>query len=326
MKHRPHPSSPCASLARASFSSRALAAALLTLGATAALAHAAPLQDPPAPAQPAAAKPEEKLKEWPKLEGKAAATMRADVEKLRKPNTPAMGEAAEAALVAVGAAAAPDLLAALGKEKDLEARLRVENVLDQITGAPHTRLLAPEFANKSTSVRTWTLKRCSMFPDSELRAAAEEALAKVQAAKAKKPDLEGADDELYAAALCVTSAGGLAGLDALSSAALDQWGKRGPEIRAALNGVRSDEATDRVLPLVAESDRKKIVAGLNLLAGCGSRKAVGAVRPHLDSTDNSIRVAAINAMRGIVDGAAPIDKLSAFDAIEMAKQWKERAL
>ncbi len=315
MKHRPH----------RSFSPHPLAAALLVFGGVAGAAHAFTPQDPPAP-QDAPAKSDEKLKAWPKLEGKPAATMRADVEKLRKPNTPAMGEAAETALVAVGAAAAPDLLTALGKEKDLEARLRLENVLDQVTGAAHTRLLAPEFANKSTHVRTWTLKRCSMYPDTELRAAAEEALARVQAAKAKKPETEGVEDELYAAALCVTSTGGLAGLDSLASAALDQWGKRGAEIRAALNGVRGDEASDRVLPLVAESERKKVVAGLNLLAGCGSRKAVGAVRPHLDSTDNSIRIAAINAMRGIVDGAAPIEKLSAFDAIEMAKQWKERAL
>ena len=44
--------------------------------------------------------------------------------------------------------------------------------------------------------------------------------------------------------------------------------------------------------------------------------------PFLDETDNSIRIEAINALRGIVDGDQPIDKLSAFQAIEVANEWK----
>jgi hypothetical protein len=44
----------------------------------------------------------------------------------------------------------------------------------------------------------------------------------------------------------------------------------------------------------------------------------------LDDTDNSIRVAAINAMRGIVDGELPITNLPVFEAIELAKKWKEK--
>jgi len=48
------------------------------------------------------------------------------------------------------------------------------------------------------------------------------------------------------------------------------------------------------------------------------------VKRELDSTDNSIRIAAINAMRGIVDGDLPIANLPVFEAIELAKKWKER--
>jgi hypothetical protein len=48
------------------------------------------------------------------------------------------------------------------------------------------------------------------------------------------------------------------------------------------------------------------------------------VLPFLDTNDNTLRIAAINALRGIVDGEPPIERLAVFDAIEMAKTWKER--
>jgi TPP-dependent pyruvate/acetoin dehydrogenase alpha subunit len=48
------------------------------------------------------------------------------------------------------------------------------------------------------------------------------------------------------------------------------------------------------------------------------------VAPYLDSEDNSIRVAAIDALRGIVDGDGPMEQQSVFRAIEMAKLWKLR--
>ncbi len=268
----------------------------------------------------------DRMAAWPVLEAKAAGALAQDVEKVRKANTPQMEEAGEAGVLAVGAAAGPALIAALGKEKELQARLRLENLLDGVTGAAHTRLMAAEFAHKSPHVRVWALRRVAAFPDTGVRAPAEQAYERAAAAHAKKPDAEGAADELYLASLCAASAGSAAGFEHLVRAATEHWGKRGGELRVALEGLRGDAATDKLLPLVGDSDRTKVVAGLNLLGGCGSRKALDAVRPHLDSTDNSIRVAAINAMRGIVDGQPPIDKLSAFDAIELAKKWKERAL
>ena len=96
-------------------------------------------------------------------------------------------------------------------------------------------------------------------------------------------------------------------------------------IRDSLGAVRGREATDRIAARLEDADRARTVAVLNLLGGCGERaRAVPLVKPYLDSTDNSIRIAAINALRGIVDGEPPLDKLSVFDAIERAKRWKER--
>jgi len=302
-----------------------LATALHAL-AVLAFASAGDAQDPAAqgtepPLQPKGEPKVEiqRLEAWPTLKGKALEALRTDVERLRKARTPEMAEQAQATLAATGAAAAPDLIAVLGKEQDPGALARVESVLERVTGAEHTRLLAGEFAAKAGPVRTWCLKRAARFPDAGVRSPAEAALDRVTKL-GEKADRE----ERYAAALCATSAGSLRGVDVLASWAVEGWGKRGEEMRFALEAVRGPEASGIVFPLIASEERQKIVGGLHMLAGCGDPAAAERVRPFLDSDDNSIRVAAINAMRGIVDGEPPIANLPVFEAIELAKQWKSR--
>jgi hypothetical protein len=293
-----------------------------------ALAPASFAQDPPAPPTPPAAEAKKeivRLTEWPKLEGEVASTVKTDIERLRKAGTEAMAEQAHAALVAVGAGIVPSLLPVVGRERDPEARARVEAVLFKVTTAEHTRLIAAFFTDKSREVRTWALMRCAAFPDAELAAKADEAFTKAKTLRDKDSKAEGAEAEVYAGALCATASGSHAGLELLSRYAIDQWGKKGVEMRAALQAVRDDESSAFASKLVGEEDRKKKVAGLNMLAGCGTKSALGVVKPCLDSTDNSIRIAAINAMRGIIDGDLPIANLPVFDAIELAKKWKARA-
>ncbi len=264
-------------------------------------------------------KPDEpkRLERWPDL-GKAESKVRTDVERLRKARTPEMAQDAEAALTATGAGIVPELLPALGREKDEQARERIERVLIAVTGAEHTRLLSAWFGDKAVLVRTFALRRSSAFPDPGLREAAEAALARSLALGEKADPVE-----LYAAALCATSAGSLAGFDTLAISAENRWADRGAELRAVLRAVRGPEASALAVTLLA-GERSQVVAGLNLLSGCGDRASVTKVKPFLDSDDNQIRVAAINALRGIVDGQGPIERLSVFEAIELAKKWKGR--
>jgi hypothetical protein len=264
-----------------------------------------------------------RLTEWPKP-ALTADQIKREIERLRKAGTPEMGEQADEALTKAGAGVVPELLPVLGKERNVEARLRVEHVLDKITAAEHTRLLGAFFADKSREVRVWALTRCANFPDLGLQAAADEAFTRAKALRDKDLKAEGADFEVYAAALCATAAGSHAALEVVSSTALTNWGKRGVEIRLALESVRDATATEFASKLARDTDRKKKVCGLNMLAGCGTQDALAVVKPCLDDNDNSIRVAAINAMRGIVDGDLPIANLPVFEAIELAKKWKSR--
>jgi len=257
------------------------------------------------------------LAAWPKPANKDA--LLNDVERLVKMRTPEMGVQARAALIADGAAAVPFMLERYGKERDPEALRRMRDVLIEITKADQTRLLAKHFEAPAVRERTFALWRAAAFPDKELAPAAEAAFARLekQGAKADR-------EEYYAAALCCTATGSLKGLDVLYDAALEEWGKRGVELRAALDGIRGPAASKLLVAKLKDADRKQKVAVMHVLAGCGDKASALYLRPYLDDDDNSIRVAAINALRGMVDGDPPVEQLSVFEAIEMAKQWKSK--
>ena len=274
-------------------------------------------QDPPPDERPDRI---ERLEAWPEVPKELRSQVKTDIQRLRKAHTEGMGEQARDALLAVGTPAAEGLIAALGKEKDEEAIARIVFVLDRITDARCTRLIAESFDARSQHLRTWALFRVAAFPDAGTLAAAEKALKRAE--KVKDP---GKDDrvERLGAALCVTAAGSPAALEVLIERAPKDWGEFGARFRVALEAVRGPEATE-IVAKGLEGDRVAKIAALNLLSGCGDLAAAGRVKPLLDDTDNSIRVAAINALRGIVDGDPPLDKLPVFEAIEVANKWKSR--
>ena len=270
-----------------------------------------------APAQPEAPREIVYLTEWPKPASKD--TLMTDIERLVKARTEEMGTLAHEALLKCGDSAVPFLLDRYGKEKDEGAHDRMHALLVELIKPEHSRLLAKRFASPNLNERTMAMWRAGLNNDPQIRAQAEAAFAKVEKQGEKADEFE-----RYAAALVTTASGSMKGLSVLMDTAGKRWDKYGKEIHLALRGVRGAEATAIVSKGLAEADRKPKVAALRLLSGCGDKSAVPGIKPLLDSDDNSIRVAAINALRGIIDGADPLPELSSFEAIEMAKKWKER--
>jgi hypothetical protein len=267
-----------------------------------------------------AAKPVERLTAWPKP--KDEEQVKTDIERVVKAHVPEMAKEGHDALVAAGGAVVPFVLDRYGRERDEEAKKRLFDVLLLTTGAEHTRLLAKEFASKLLPVRTFALWRAAQFPDPELKKDADAAWARVS-----KMGDKADPDERYSAALCAASVGSIAGLPALWDATTTskEWDKKKGEMRAALEGSRGKEASAWVwAKLDDKADRKVKVAVLRMLAGCGDKDSAPRVKPFLDEEDNSIRVAAVNALRGIVNGEPPLENMSAFEAIEQAKKWKTR--
>jgi hypothetical protein len=256
------------------------------------------------------------LTAWPKPQKKEQ--LATDVERLIKAAIPEMAEGGKQGILAEGAAAVPLVLERYGKEKDEAALERLRAVLLEITKPEQMRLLAQEFPHRDPLHRTFALWRCAAFPDKSIQPLAEAAWTRVQKLGDKADP-----DERYAAALCATASGSLVGLDAVLATAQKSWPKKGVEMRVALESVRGPDATKALVGKLG-GERKTRIAALKMLAGCGDKTALPVLKPLLDDDDNEIRVVTINALRGIVDSDAPLEQLSAFEAIEMAKKWKGR--
>lgn len=283
---------------------------------------------PPRSASPGAQDPappaDGRLTEWPALADEAAA--KKELARLRKATTEEMAVDAAAKVRALGAGMVPLLLDALGKDRAPEAQERLLGALTALTGAPHTRLLAREWSHESPAVRAFALDRVATFPDAGLVAEARALFVSLsERAQDPKARLKPDEEELDRAARVALSTGALEGVPRCLAQAERDWRKYGAALRTACAGAKSDAANELLLPkLTGASTDAARVAALRLLAAAGTQPAVSTIRRFLDAEANAVRVAAINALRGIVDGAPPLEELSVFTAIEEAKRWKER--
>jgi hypothetical protein len=269
----------------------------------------------------------QRVEAWPEYGNKPE--LKRCISRVRKARTEEMATKGAEQLEEIGAAAAPFLLKSLRSEKDGEARARMEAVLDSITGPEHTRLLAVTLDEDSDAPRRYAAQRIAQLGDPGLRKRSEAFLAelKERAAdkRARKPT-EPVDVDL-AAVLCLAT-GSNAGLERViqlaSPGPWETWGaavERACEhAKAAGPGIGAELSTG----LSKASSPKDRVVFLRLLTYAGSPDQVSPIVPLLDAEENQVKVAAINALRRIVDGDAPLKRLSTFDAIERAQRWKAR--
>ncbi|MCA9002619.1 MAG: hypothetical protein KDB61_11900, partial [Planctomycetes bacterium] len=143
-------------------------------------------------------------------------------------------------------------------------------------------------------------------------------------AMANKEGSHWEEEDQYLAALCCAAAGSEAGLELLIDKACKKWGKVREELTLALPSLRSDDLTQRLIERFGNTERQAQVDCLRLLSLCGTPASFPYIKPLLDSGDGSIKKAAINACRGIVENLPPLGDISVFDSIELAKKWKER--
>lgn len=291
-----------------------------------------------APSNPLVVAPDdvERAEAWPEPEDKGA--LADALNNLRKSKSDAHVTEWSDALAEMGPAAAPRLLSALAREKSEEKRARMVGVLERITAAEHTRLLGAEFGSKSIDVRLFALRRVAELGDAGLVKQAEEvwetasAAAEARAKKKKRKKGKEADpreaEELQRAALLALSCGSASSLEHLVDlAGSKEWKTWRASLVAAARagGAARPDVAEAIVPFLDPKGKGPVRAGaLRLLAQAGQEKHKDVIAPLLDARENHVKIAAINALRRLVDGAPPLEKLSTFDAIEKAKAWKDR--
>jgi hypothetical protein len=211
-----------------------------------------------------------------------------------------------------GVGITPVLLGAMHDRQKPKIVERLSFFLDQLLKKEHAALLAKEYRPKNKTLSLYLVRKLASFEDKALIPFLK------RAQKNSDPQI------IQTATLALASLGETSTLPYLAKMARDNWQNENRQIRKAALGLHGDKASDLLVPMLAKADDDLRIGILRVLAVAGTKKVSSAVSRYLDSTKHQIRVAAVNALRGIVDGDAPYANLSVFSAIEEVKKWKRR--
>jgi len=258
---------------------------------------------------PAAGERPTKLAEWPKLRKGDSERARASIKQFRKPQQ-RLQDAASQKLVKMGAAVAPIIIRQI-TDKAQNINEHLFSVLDQVVDARHAALLAREARRKSVACRRYVTRRLATMRDPEM--------APVLKAKLKDKD----DDIAFHAALGMLALGDDVGVGRVLEAARQRWPELREVIAAALSPTRSAGAGSLVWERIKEARTTDQMAGLRLLRYLATKSQRGLLRSYLESADFAVKREAINTAR-VLHGEEPIETLSSFQAINLAKQWLKK--
>jgi hypothetical protein len=274
-----------------------LIAAARWLAAALALAPALCAQQPRKPAWPT----------LPRAQAERATQLFANL----MANNAELRAAAEEELAAMGAGAAPLLMARLS-DHATNINPALLRVLERVTEPVHAPLLAREAASRKVALRRFALQRLAVFHSADL--------APVFRAAVR----DGDPHVVFAAQLGLAGLGDFEFMEAIFERCMKDWSAAAPLVAPALAGARGEPGTRWVLERIATGGVRAQIAGLRLLRALGVRQAAARIAAFLDSEEHNVKKEAINALRAIVDGAPPLEELSVFDAIELAREWKKR--
>lgn len=248
---------------------------------------------------------------WPKLSPKQAERAKLALRKLKSEDSEVVGEGI-AKLTAIGPAAAQLLLRKLaGRDEALFEP--VAETLDRVLMAEHSPLLVPLLKRRQLPLRRYVLLRLARFHDAGLKPHFQKALGDKD------------EDIVYHAALGLAGVGDFAGLDTILARCREDWAGSREIVAEVLEPARSSAAAKALSHRMGDADTTGKVTILRLMRSLCPRELAGLLKTHLDTSQHSIKKAAINALRAVVDGDAPLEKLSVFQAIEHAKKWKARS-
>lgn len=251
----------------------------------------------------------EKLSAWPQLKKADRDRARAAIKQLRK-EKPELRDAAAAKLIKMGAGVAPLLIAQVS-DKAQNINLQLFAVLDEVVDKLHLSLLARELKRKSVACRRYLMRRIALGRDPDM-------------APVLKARLQDKDEDIaFYAALGALALGDGAGLETMLAAARQRWTEHQALIASTLTPVRSREVSRLVWEHIGQARATDKMAGLRLLRHLATKDEKVLLRAYLESADFAVKREAINTAR-VLHGEKPLEKLSSFQAINLAKQWLQK--
>lgn len=248
---------------------------------------------------------------WPSLKPVRRSLAREKIGKLGARNAKTVA-ASRKQLLRYGAGVCPILLKALHPSRSPAIRAQLRSILDELAGPDHADALALAYDPRNEPRSLYLVERLRSFKLGKLRPFF------VKATKHRSMKVS------HLAWLARAELGDLDSLPYLLGLAKENWKDRARDIVEVLPALKGEKATTWLVGRVREKELKTKLAALRLLWGAGTLGCVPVVSVFLDSREYVLRIGAVNALRGIVDGEMPYKHLSVFDAIDEVKKWKRR--
>jgi hypothetical protein len=255
------------------------------------------------------AAPPKKLDEWPALKDTDRDRVLAMAAQFKKDSK--LHEAARNGLVGVGEAAMPLLFQQVSDRQEASNE-QLFLVFDKVIGPQHAALLARELGKPRVELKRYLVRRLCRFVDPTMA-----------------PVLVAASRDKDAQVAITGSIGALAlkqkeALPAVLLRAKNDWDSIRELAAEVLPAARSSECGMWAIDCLKDAHPVDRVAALRLLRYLAVKEQAAYLRIYLDAEDHGVKKEAINAMR-VLYGQPPMENLSVFQAIEMAKEWKTKA-
>ena len=248
---------------------------------------------------------------WPELTSAQESALAGHCKMLRRTVKEERIAEIELSLVEMGAGATPHLISRMSDHRK-NINDSISLVLDQITTAEHAPLLAEFAQDRKTAVRSYVVRRLTEFCTPEM-------------ADVFRRAREDKDEGIaFQAALGLASAGDGSAIGVIFDHCMDDWLTDAARVSAALEPCRSPDTAQWVLRRMEGTDERAVVTGLRLLRSVGTVDKAALIGRFLQHESQTVKKEAINALRVVVDGDEPLEKLPVFKTIEMAKQWRSR--
>lgn len=262
--------------------------------------------DPQGPARKPAP---ERLEKWPSSTEAERRRVIALIGQFKKDN-PELHSDTERRLLATGDVAIPLLL---HKVSDREPNINghIFAVLDELLQQRHAVLMGKQVKGKRTELRRYLVRRLCQFHAPDMR----KLFTRVQSDE---------DPEIaFFASLGLLGLADLEQLDPVLSYTNQHWADQRDLLATVLVEVRSEAAGVALAEKIAAARSTGQTTGLRLMRYLATPGQRALVRNYLMAEDHNVKKAAINTMR-VLSGQPPLEKLSVFQTIEMAKEWLDK--
>jgi len=199
------------------------------------------------------------------------------------------------------------------KDSEPNCNKYLEEIALSVMDKKYIPLVYPYLKNKRKSVRTIALKLLEKFPTKE-------GIAKLKKAFEKEKD-EQLKEEL---SLALCTFGDISYIDILFEITKKNFFKKRDRILKSAAGIKGEKAEKWLIKKLEQGKVKDKIAALRLLAVAGTKNTARKIKKYMYHKNYTIALAALNAIRSLIEGKKPLEHISVFELVRMRKEWEEK--